>query len=183
MTASEMPADQFWQIIARAAKADHDPEAHVEALRTALRELSLNEIIAFEVAFRRYLNRAYTWDLWGAAFVIHGGCSDDGFEYFRRWLVTRGREPYEAALADPDSLAGLDARPGEAGVWEHEAIYYVAGEVFEEKGGEGDLRDYSDGEAGMDGSSPSGTPFVEDELHLAPRYPKLYLRFGATPLG
>jgi hypothetical protein len=178
-----MPADQFWQIIASAAKADHDPEVHMEALRAALRELSLDEVIAFEVAFRSYLNRAYTWDLWGAAFVIHGRCSDDGFEYFRRWLVTRGREAYEAALADPDSLADLDARPGEAGVWEHEAIYYVAGEVFEEKGGEDDVRDYSEAEAGMDGSSPSGTPFEEDELHLAPRYPKLYRRFGATPLG
>lgn len=56
-------------------------------------------------------------------------------------------------------------------------------EVFEEKGGEGDVRDYSDTEAGMDGSSPSGEPFEEDELHLARRYPKLYRRFGAEPLG
>lgn len=123
MTASVMPADRFWQIIERAAKADHDPDAHTEALRAVLRELSVDEIIAFEVAFRDYLNKAYTWDLWGAAYVIHGGCSHDGFEYFRRWLVTRGREAYEAALADPDSLGELDARPGLSGVWEHELIY------------------------------------------------------------
>ena len=67
MTASPMPADKFWRIIERAAKSDHDPDAHVNALRTALRELSLEEIISFEVAFRRYLNGTYTWDLWGAA--------------------------------------------------------------------------------------------------------------------
>lgn len=91
MTVSPMPAERFWRIIARAAESAHDPDTQVNALRTALRELTVEEIISFEVAFRSHLNKAYTWDLWGAAYVIHGGCSDDGFEYFRRWLVSRGR--------------------------------------------------------------------------------------------
>ncbi|MBO0766675.1 MAG: DUF4240 domain-containing protein, partial [Hyphomicrobiaceae bacterium] len=178
-----MAADKFWQIIERAAKADHDPDAHMEALRTELRELPLDEIMSFEVAFRRYLNEAYTWDLWGAAYVIHGGCSDDGFEYFRRWLVTRGRDVYERALAEPDSLAQQDARPGVEGLWEFEDIYYVTMEVFEEKGGEGDVRDYSDLEAGGSGPGPSGEPFEDGEEYLVRRYPKLWQRFGTTPLG
>lgn len=80
MTASSMSSDKFWQIVERAGQSDHDPDAHVEALPTALRELTLAQIIPFELAFRRYLDQAYTWDLWGAAHVIHGGCSDDGFE-------------------------------------------------------------------------------------------------------
>jgi Protein of unknown function (DUF4240) len=183
MTASAMSADQFWRIIGRAARSDHDPDAHMEALRVVLRELSPEEIISFEVAFRRYLNEAYTWDLWGAAYVVHGGCSDDGFEYFRRWLVSRGRDAYETALADPDGLAQLAARPGSDGVWEFEEIYYVAKHVFEEKGGEGDVRDYSDPEAGLGGPGPSGDPFEDDEAHLAKRYPNLWRRFGAEPLG
>jgi hypothetical protein len=141
------------------------------------------EIISFEVAFRRYLNLAYTWDLWGAAYVIHGGCSDDGFEYFRRWLVSRGRDVYEAALADPDSLAQRDVQPGPDGVWEFEEIYYVVGDAFKEKGGEGDVRDHSEPEAGMGGPEPSGEPFSEEEEHLARRYPKLWQRFGTEPLG
>ncbi len=182
MTASPMPGDMFWQIVERAAKSDHDPDAHVEALGAELRELALQEIISFEVAFRRHLNEAYTWDLWGAAYVIHGGCSDDGFEYFRRWLVARGRDVYEAALSDPDSLAQLDMRPGPDGVWEFEAIYYVARQIFEEKGGQGDVRDYSEPEAGLGGPGPSGEPFEEDEVHLARRYPGLWRRFGAKPL-
>lgn len=91
---------------------------------------STEETQSFEVAFRRYLIEAYTWDLWGAAYVVHGGCSDDGFEYFRRWLVSRGRDVYEAALADPDSLAQLDVRPGADDVWEFEEIYYVAKDVY-----------------------------------------------------
>ena len=151
MTAYPMPADKFWQIIDRAAKSDRDPDAHVTALRMALHDLSLEEIISFEAAFRRYLNEAYTWDLWAAAYLIHGGCSDDGFEYFRRWLVSRGRDVYEAALADPDSLAQRDVQPGPGGAWEFEEIYCVARDVFEEEGGVGNVCNQSEPEAGMGG--------------------------------
>jgi hypothetical protein len=183
MTSSPMPADKFWQIINRAAESADDPDGHVDALRGALRELTLEEIISFEVAFRRYLNQAYTWDLCGAAYVIHGSCSDDSAEYFLRWLVSRGRGVYEAALAVPDSLADLDGRLGPHWVWEFEVIYYVAKRVFEERGGEGDVRDYSEPEAGLAGAGPSGEPFDDDEEHLKRRYPKLWQRFGAKPLG
>jgi hypothetical protein len=183
MTASLMPPEDFWRIINRAAKSAHDPDSQANALRTALRELSVEEIVSFEVAFRRYLNQAYTWDLWGAAYVIHGRCSDDGFEYFRRWLVSRGRDIYVAALANPESLAQLDEQLGPDGVWEFEEIYYIARDVFEEKGGEGDVRDYAEPEAGLAGPGPSGEPLAEDEQHLARRYPKLWQRFGAEPLG
>jgi hypothetical protein len=188
MAAFEMPADQFWEIIARAARFDDAPAAHVDALYAELRGLTVEQIKSFEVAFRHYLNKAYTWNLWGAAHVIHGGYSDDGFEYFRRWLVSRGRDTYEAALADPDSLAQLNARPGPDETWEFEEIYYVANRAFREKGGEGDVRDYSEPEAGLGGAAPSGEPFDDDTfdddtLHLARRYPNLWRRFGAEPLG
>jgi len=183
MTASEMPADQFWAIMARAARLDADPAAHLDALRTELRTLTTDQIVSFEVAFRRYLNKAYTWNLWGAAHVIHGGCSDDGFEYFRRWLVSKGRDVYEAALADPDTLAQLNAQPGPFGTWEFEEIYSVANRAFTEKGGQGDVREYSEPEAGLGRTEPSGEPFEDDEDHLARRYPNLWRRFGAEPLG
>jgi hypothetical protein len=61
--------------------------------------------------------RSYVAQLWAAAFVINGGCSDDGFEYFRGWLITRGREVFERALADPDSLADLLAVQAAAATW------------------------------------------------------------------
>jgi hypothetical protein len=182
MDAAEMPAAQFWRIIERAARAGDDQDAHVEALRTELRELSLDEIVSFEVAFRRHLNAAYSWDLWGAAYVIHSGCSDDGFEYFRRWLVARGRDTYEQALAHPDSLAQLDGQPGFREIWWFEEIYYVAGEVFEEKGGDGDVRDCSEPEAGAySGAEPTGEQFQTDDAYRSRRYPRLWQQFAVNP--
>lgn len=37
--------------------------------------------------------------------MVKGGCSDDGFEYFRGWLIAQGRSYFEAALADPERAA------------------------------------------------------------------------------
>jgi hypothetical protein len=45
--------------------------------------------------------------LWGAAYLINGGCSDDGFDYFRRWLILQGHKVFQAAIANPDSLADV----------------------------------------------------------------------------
>jgi hypothetical protein len=45
--------------------------------------------------------------LWAAAYVINGGCSNDGFEYFRGWLIVQGREVFEHVVADPGTLADL----------------------------------------------------------------------------
>ena len=58
-------------------------------------------------AFHRISDQGYGWPLWGAAYLLNGGCGDDGFDDFRGWLVTRGRAVFEAALADPDSLADV----------------------------------------------------------------------------
>lgn len=183
MTASPMNSEHFWNIIDKSL-LDSDPNTRMDTLKEILRKLTLEEIISFEVTFRSLLNKAYSWNLWGAAYVIHGGCSDDGFEYFRRWLISRGRIAYEAALNDPDSLAKLESEPfGLDGVWEFEEFYYVALEVFEEKGGEGDVRDYSEIEAGLDGTDPSGEPFEDDEEYLAKHYPNLWKRFEDSPPG
>jgi Protein of unknown function (DUF4240) len=60
-----------------------------------------------EPYFRPLGIQARTIDLWGAAYTINGGASDDGFYYFRCWLIGMGKDIYEAAVADPDSLADV----------------------------------------------------------------------------
>ncbi|MFG1807881.1 DUF4240 domain-containing protein [Streptomyces sp. NPDC049040] len=43
-----------------------------------------------------------------AARVISGGpCSDEGFDYFRGWLIAEGRGVFEGVVADADRLAEL----------------------------------------------------------------------------
>lgn len=118
--------DRFWEIIDRTLDAKDDA-AQCEALKRALDGVPEEGLIAFDADYRRTLARAYGWDLWAAAYIINGGCSDDGFDYFRDWLISRGRRVYEAALADPETLIGA-VEPYEA---EFEVFRYVVQDVFE----------------------------------------------------
>jgi hypothetical protein len=76
-----------------------------EVLKAEIGKLSKNEASDFAVLFDTMMDRAYSHKLWGAAYAIHGGCSDDTFNDFRSSLISRGRACFERAIADPDSLA------------------------------------------------------------------------------
>jgi hypothetical protein len=92
-----MTEDTFWQLIAETGGA-------YKPLVTRLADLPVDAIVAFDDHLGRLLHRSYGGDLWCVAYVAMSGCSDDSFDYFRGWLVTRGKAVFEAALRDPDSL-------------------------------------------------------------------------------
>src|SRR6266567_3947036 len=101
---------QFWKILETAYRPD-GPD-HFEALKAELEQLKWFEVVEFQVRFDEAMAAANLIDMWGAAYLVNGGCSDDGFHDFRAWLVGRGRHSYEAALKKPDSLADvLDGEP------------------------------------------------------------------------
>jgi hypothetical protein len=128
--AAPMDEKRFWDIIARACKRGADPQEWDDNLVQQLARLPPEEIVAWGHLFDQKTNALYTVDHWGAAYTINGGASDDGFYYFRCWLVGMGKKVYEAALADPDSLADV-VSPDE----EYEAeIYSVAAAAWEARG-------------------------------------------------
>jgi hypothetical protein len=103
-----MDQDQFWDIISKACGADlHKAEEWDENLQAALMHFEPAEIIEWNHIFDRLAAQVYTVDLWGAAYTINGGASDDGFYCFRCWLIGMGRDIYETAIANPDSLADV----------------------------------------------------------------------------
>ncbi|MFE9652574.1 DUF4240 domain-containing protein [Micromonospora sp. NPDC006431] len=103
-----MRTDDFWQLIDRARAGGGGEPAAVAARAVALlAERDPTEIVGYAHHQRRVLAASYRVDLWGAAYLINGGASDDGFEYFRGWLMTQGRAVFAKAVADPDSLAEL----------------------------------------------------------------------------
>jgi Protein of unknown function (DUF4240) len=175
-----MAEQRFWDLIGRTTPFESDPERQVAALHAALEPLPLGEIEAFTAAFNRAMARSYSWDLWGAAYVANGGVSDDGFEYFRQWLISKGRKTFEQVLANPDSLAEIVA-PRTKGALELEWLRSVAFKVWSAKSGR-PAAELATAAAVAYPREPTGTPFTEDEAHLRGRYPKLWRRFGANPL-
>lgn len=155
----ETLGDRFWQIVDETVAPDDDQQ--LQALEKALSKLSRDQILAFDKDFRKASIAAYRWDLWGAAYVINGGCSDDGFTDFRSWLIAQGKAVYDAALADPESLADHITDAFAA----FEEFAYVPIEVFETKYDE----DWP-GQPGRFPAEPAGTPWEEDDLdRLFPR--------------
>ncbi len=155
-----------------------DQWARLDVLRTELRKLSAEQVAEFDQVMTALHAQAYRWDLWGAAYVIKGGASDDAFHYFRSWLIGKGQTVYEAALADPDSLADVIA-DDDQDYAEFEELGYVAQEVWSEKSIEAQI---PPGPFSQSQADPMGAPFEEDEEQLASRYPKLWARFGDNPL-
>jgi hypothetical protein len=80
--------------------------AQAADLVAALGQRSVSEVLDYDRIHGQLMAESYRWELWGAAYLIGGGgCSDDGFDDFRGWLLGQGRATWQAALADPDSLA------------------------------------------------------------------------------
>jgi hypothetical protein len=103
-----MDKHQFWQLIKAARGRARHPDDTEDTARQATALLAIRpaeEIVAAQQALWDLMADSCTKPLWAAAYVINGGCSDDGFAYFRGWLIAQGREVFERMVADPDALA------------------------------------------------------------------------------
>ena len=159
-----MDDDQYWDLVERARNSSGEVAVELVGL---LGELSPAEVLAADDAFNRISARGYGWPLWGAAYLINGGCSDDGFDYFRGWLVGQGRAVFERALADPDSLADV-VTADDADEAFDEDVLGAGWTAYEELTGE---------------ELPQGAPVTlpdlgegwdfDDETEMRTRYPRL----------
>jgi hypothetical protein len=107
-----MDIPTFWHLIETTKIAsDGDIEQQTRLLIQELVKLPPEEIIQFDMLLQTFHTQAYTNDLWAAAYIIMGGCSDDGFDYFRSWLLAQGEAIFHAALQNPESLADVVGKP------------------------------------------------------------------------
>jgi len=170
-----MDETEFWEIVDSTREAaGGDPEDHAELLVERLVGSDPDAVLDFARHFEARYNRAYRWDLWGAAWVLLGGASDDAFDYFRCWLIGQGRAVYEGAVHDPDALADLLDDFDEELDGDGEDLGYAADEAYEQL--TGDVAP----DLGILPAppEPTGTPIdFEDDAVMARQYPKLWDRF------
>jgi hypothetical protein len=163
-----MTDDRFWQLIEQ-ARAGSDASASPKRMAEVLRALSDADILAFASMLYDRLCDLNEWQLWGAGYVIAGGMSDDGFHYFRSWIVGKGRHVFELARRNPDDLAPFVDDPS----IDNELLEYVGMDVLRERGIDQDPRDNATGSAD---DFPSGTQFDENTVRAS--YPKLASAFS-----
>jgi hypothetical protein len=174
----------FWQLIAEARqRANEDPYEICNQLSALLLARDAADIIEFQRIFDRLFFASYRADLWGAAYLMNGGASDDGFDYFRGWLIAQGQKVFEAAMVNPDSLAEIISDNAEADFgFEDGDMLGVALRAWETKTGNNDY-DYHT----IFGSAGKLPPLGEfewsndagdiDEIKGQRLYPRLWRKF------
>jgi hypothetical protein len=158
------------------------------ALVRVLARLEPAEIAKFELAFDHVRAAADRDDLANAAVLIeHGFLGDDSFDDFRAGLVALGRETYEKALSDPDSLAdhpavreiATAADPRWLG---REDLLYAASRAYAEATGRDEVTFFDavealeDDEQDVAGQAADGWD-ITDEAETRRRLPRLAARF------
>ena len=125
-----MTLEQFWKIVDKVHRASKGAmDAKCELLRKELRKLPAKEVRSFEEQFAECEARAYTWELWAAAYIIGGGCSDDMFMDFRATLISMGQSTFDRVVSSPATLASMDLNEDSAF---YEGYQYVATDVYED---------------------------------------------------
>jgi len=165
--------ERFWEIILTTKNnSGQDFEKQQQLLATELHKLSPTDIIRFENRFCFYKDKSNTWELWGAIYLIHGGCSDDSFNDFREWVIGQGKDFYFTTIADPETLVEVDTNRIEGSEWE--GLGYVAATVFEKVTGQEiphSNREYSE---------TTGQEWDEESDDLKKMFPKLYAKYSAN---
>ncbi|RKD87831.1 uncharacterized protein DUF4240 [Mangrovibacterium diazotrophicum] len=140
-TAETLNEDLFWKIIDKSLQETNNQDSQEQYLIKEIGKLTPKELIGFRLQTDKLLYETYNSEMWCAGYIMNGGCSDDSFEYFRNWVISRGRDTYYKAKENPDYL--INEVVDGAEFYDFESFWYVALEAFQQKTGK-DLYDYID---------------------------------------
>ena len=163
-----MDKQHFWEIVAASRPTkDAHPQDCEPKLVELLKGLNADEIVEWNHIFDQLAKDAYTCDQIAACILINAGAGDDGFYYYRCWLIGMGQEVYENAMANPDSLADVVSPHDDA----EAEIYAAAHRAWMAVTGNPDTAPYP---ARNERTDLKGEDWdVDDESEVAKRLPKL----------
>ena len=171
-----MTRQEFWSIVDRVNEsAAGDMARKCVLLATVLRALPIAEVESFSIHFDECDDEAFTWNLWAAAYIMRGGCSDDSFANFRATLISMGRKTFETVAAAPESLVDIEVDADQAF---HEGYQYVAMTVYEDATGHPPARGGRAGDETIeDEIKPTGRRWREDRVRDL--YPRLATKYAS----
>lgn len=140
-TAEILDEDLFWKIIDKSLQSTTNQDSQEQYLIKEICKLTPKEMIGFRLQTDKLLYETYNSEMWCAGYIMNGGCSDDAFEYFRNWVISRGKDIYYKAKEDPDYLINEVVEGAE--FYDFESFWYVALNAFQKKTGK-DLYDFID---------------------------------------
>lgn len=103
-TAEMLDEDLYWKIVDISLKNSGNQDEQEQVLISEISKLTPKQMVGFRLRTDKLLYDTYTSEMWCASYIMNGGSSDDGFEYFRNWIISRGKDVYYKAKANPDTL-------------------------------------------------------------------------------
>ena len=195
-----MTETEFWALIEKSKqKIKNDRDEQTEFLSNHLSQQPEEEIFSFARHFGRFYRQSYTSHLWCVAYIAMGGCSDDGFDYFRGWLISQGEQTFQSAIQNPDSLLiafNKLRRTDEDGYPEFEEMLSVPLDAYRKKKGledsdEGKYKETADEyyDKLREIAPPEPFPDIqfdwsdEDEDSMKKICPKVFKKYWDDPFG
>ena len=165
-----MDEDSFWKIIETSKlNSQGNYEKQQNELANELNKLDAIDILKFDNRFRTFRGNSYKWELWGAAYIMNGGCSDDRFSDFRGWLIGKGKDVYYNAMSNPETLETLN-HDMEIDDWE--GLSYVPMTCYEQK------TENQMPKGIQENIEITGEEWEEEGDDLKNKYPKLWSKWG-----
>lgn len=138
----------FWEAIEKSNKyknahwSEYDIDEHLENLTTYLSRSGKERLILFEKTFQEKLSELYTAEIAELSIILeceftsengnytfNDYLSDDGFIYFRCWLLLKGKEFYEDIKKDIQAFVSGKYSFNIGDCWA-EGLLYVSDEAY-----------------------------------------------------
>lgn len=119
----------FWELISESRSISQDQFEFLEKLKDKLESFNPTEIRKFQKIFLTKFEELNSWDLWSLAYIVRRGCGDDGFDYFKAWVISKGEIAFQNILTlNVNQITDLfDEDP------QLEDFLYLAENVYESK--------------------------------------------------
>ena len=104
MSKLAMTEEIFWEYLSTEINSGAEEFDLISNLTEKLTKKSNEEIFSFGVIIDELMAKSYSSKLWCAAYLVNHGCTDDGFDYFRLWLISKGKETFYDVINNPDNL-------------------------------------------------------------------------------
>ncbi len=180
LSSKVMNEEIFWKIIESSMYECGEEKYQDECLEIILLRHTPDQILEFYRIFNQYHQKADKGYIWAAGMLLNSGHgTDDGFIYFRNWLISSGKEVYFNALKNPDSLAeanvykDVDGHPDA----EFEEFSYIPVEIYEKKTNGRNLYEDLD-EKSLKYDSDWNWSDYDNEKWLTKNLPHLYKKYG-----
>lgn len=138
----------FWEAIEKSNKykkahwSEYDIDEHIESLTDYLSRFGKDRMLLFERTLQEKLSELYTAEIAelsiilecdfkneNGTYIFDDYLSDDGFLYFRCWLLLKGKEFFEDIKADIQSFVSGKYSFNIGDCWA-EGLLYVADEAY-----------------------------------------------------